>query len=1255
MGLKVAEILLTNYDIWKGRSGKGCPILVVCYTNHALDQFLEGIHKFCKDGIVRVGGRSDNDELEPFSLKNLKKIQLNERKRSSAVHQGERDCRKILHESRSKIEVASAKIKSCTTNFLPISERQVMEKIIPHTQYKSLISKDRKENRTNVLASWLGISTKEQNTDHSQQNDLTAREKLSMIWKDYILNDVQPMQKDEALSIKDIPKLYLQSRAQLYKAWLSDYNSDFQLANTNADSLQIRSNKSRSKIMSWRELRDGISDPEFRKQLEILKALSPVDDASDEIQKWLNLDHNNWTKDSEESIIKLIDSPPSASSDTEDIEEDRQIEDDDMGLVMEYKVKDTSSSKLNKVSETEWFTVYNERKMQKHLLHILNKPSNMKEDDISKIYNVWRLSMDERQDIYRYWVNKYRTFLRKEVETSEREYVGAIERYREILDMETFEILQKAEVIGMTTTGAAKNRRVLQKVKPRIIIVEEAAEVLESHIITTLNEDCQHLILIGDHKQLRPNPTVYELAKKYNLDVSLFERLVRNDVPCITLEEQHRMRPEISMLLRHEHLYPNLKDHASVSFYEDIKGIDSNICFIEHSYSEEQSSDSTSYTNRHETRFIAHLCKYLLKQGYRPDQITVLSPYMGQVFQLRNGMPKDEFSAVRITAVDNFQGEENDIILLSLVRSQDEGLLAMKKNPIGFLAIENRVCVALSRAKKGLFVVGNFSHLSKHSKIWDTLVNIMSKRNDVKSSLTLRCQNHPNSVVEARTSDDFKAVPDGGCKRTCDERLKCGHICQRFCHILDRSHEMTNCYKLCPNTNACGHKCKKKCFQDCNPCEYVVEKVIPMCGHKAIMKCHSDPIKWKCLAPCAYLLPCGHQCTEECSRCLLKKNHRKQCMVEVERQWPCKHLVKSKCFEDPELIPCPQACNIKLNCGHQCSGSCGECLGGKIHKTCINTCGKTLPCGHSCQFPCSEICPPCSRKCSWICSHGIKCKKKCFEDCMPCTEKCNIKCSHLKCGRSCFEECENLLCDENCSMKLDPCGHPCAGLCGESCPSVCRVCQSHVFAKFADPADKVIALRCKCIVSVSEMDHHMQAETSSSSRESCISRCPLCKKPFFEVPKRYINIMKNKRRTIVEKFKKITGTLSERKREALILKQSIDELKNLGLTAEEAKHLENNIESDLFGVLQITRQTLNALKDLLRLIVNANVESVKGNQNAKRILKEAFKIRKLLMIKRKYTTSQFWHEVNAAIGTLKLKYDMGPCVSRMFNSSGQLL
>ena len=69
----------------------------------------------------------------------------------------------------------------------------------------------------------------------------------------------------------------------------------------------------------------------------------------------------------------------------------------------------------------------------------------------------------------------------------------------------------------------------LKDIGPRIVIVEEAAEVFESHIVASLSKNCEHLILNGDHIQLRPNPAVYKLAKDFDFDVSLFERLVKND------------------------------------------------------------------------------------------------------------------------------------------------------------------------------------------------------------------------------------------------------------------------------------------------------------------------------------------------------------------------------------------------------------------------------------------------------------------------------------------------------------------------------------------------------------------------------------------------------------------------------------------------------------------------------------------------------------------------------------------------------
>lgn len=80
----------------------------------------------------------------------------------------------------------------------------------------------------------------------------------------------------------------------------------------------------------------------------------------------------------------------------------------------------------------------------------------------------------------------------------------------------------------MTTTCAARNHDLLVALGAKVVLVEEAAEILESHILTSLTPSTEHLILIGDHLQLRPAIAVDSLGKNNNLNVSLFERLVNN-------------------------------------------------------------------------------------------------------------------------------------------------------------------------------------------------------------------------------------------------------------------------------------------------------------------------------------------------------------------------------------------------------------------------------------------------------------------------------------------------------------------------------------------------------------------------------------------------------------------------------------------------------------------------------------------------------------------------------------------------------
>ena len=93
----------------------------------------------------------------------------------------------------------------------------------------------------------------------------------------------------------------------------------------------------------------------------------------------------------------------------------------------------------------------------------------------------------------------------------------------------TSDFMDLVKVIGMTSTGAAKHKfKITEMFQPAIMIVEEAAHVLESHVVAALTKHCKQMVMIGDHQQLRPSTADSHLTKKYGLDVSLMERLVEN-------------------------------------------------------------------------------------------------------------------------------------------------------------------------------------------------------------------------------------------------------------------------------------------------------------------------------------------------------------------------------------------------------------------------------------------------------------------------------------------------------------------------------------------------------------------------------------------------------------------------------------------------------------------------------------------------------------------------------------------------------
>ncbi|ODM89373.1 NFX1-type zinc finger-containing protein 1 [Orchesella cincta] len=298
-------------------------------------------------------------------------------------------------------------------------------------------------------------------------------------------------------------------------------------------------------------------------------------------------------------------------------------------------------------------------------------------------------------------------------------------------------LLRQVDVIGMTTTGAAKNHSLLETAAREL----EAAEILEAHIVTSLTEDCHQLILIGDHLQLRPSTNVYQLEQKYHMNVSLFERMILNNINLCTLQvhysyTQHRMCPEVADLIVGP-IYKQLDNHpksSSILMSEESP----RIVFSHPFTSGGHRCELLSKSNYHEADLISGLCEYLLNQGYKPSQITILTTYTGQMFLLKK-LISYACAGVRITCVDNYQGEENDIILLSLVRSN-------KEDKIGFVGIDNRICVALSRAKHGMYIVGNLDSLMRASSTWNQIGAKLEAGGNCGESLELSCTQHGNKT-----------------------------------------------------------------------------------------------------------------------------------------------------------------------------------------------------------------------------------------------------------------------------------------------------------------------------------------------------------------------------------------------------------------------------------------------------------------------------------------------------------------------------
>ncbi|KAL9593532.1 MAG: hypothetical protein Q9219_007511 [cf. Caloplaca sp. 3 TL-2023] len=303
---------------------------------------------------------------------------------------------------------------------------------------------------------------------------------------------------------------------------------------------------------------------------------------------------------------------------------------------------------------------------------------------------------------------------------TELEDIRPFEILRTSRDKANYLLIKEARIIAMTSTHAAIRRQEIAHLGFHYdnVVMEEAAQIteIENFIPLALQNPqkgqlpLQRVVLCGDH--LQNSPIIQNLAFRQfaKLEQSLFLRLVRLGVPTINLDHQGRARPSIAELYKWR--YPKLENLPSVLTEDEYlranAGFRYEYQFIDVSdYKGAGESQPTPhfFQNLGEAEYAVAIYQYMRLLGYPASKISILTTYAGQRALIRDvlghrcarnrlfGLPR------LVTTVDKYQGEQNDYIILSLVRT----------TRVGYLRDIRRLTVALSRARLGLYILGRRS------------------------------------------------------------------------------------------------------------------------------------------------------------------------------------------------------------------------------------------------------------------------------------------------------------------------------------------------------------------------------------------------------------------------------------------------------------------------------------------------------------------------------------------------------------------
>ena len=449
----------------------------------------------------------------------------------------------------------------------------------------------------------------------------------------------------------------------------------------------------------------GVDGPSFRtgQTLAPITGLNPSQQAA--VEKILAANE-----------LAIVHGPPGTGKTTTIIQAIREIVRRDGQKVLVTAPSNAAVDLLSdKLSEAglNVLRVGNPAKVSERLMS-LTLDSKMAGHEQMKEIRKWKKQSAE----FRNMAHKYkRNFGRAEREQRQALFDEARKIMKDVARTEQYiteDLLAKAQIITATLVGA--NHYTVRALRYHTVVIDEAGQGIEpASWIPALKGE--KLILAGDHLQLPPTIKSEEAARK-GLASTLLEKLAARHPEAVTLlEEQYRMNERIMQFSSEGFYEGRLKAHPSVAGHTLFPG-DDPLMFIDTAGTGfDEKAEGTSTTNPEEARFlIRHLASTVAEMETLYTEalptIAVISPYKMQLHELHEALIHTpalaaHHSRISVNTIDSFQGQERDVVYISMTRSNSE-------QSIGFLSDIRRMNVAMTRARKKLVVVGDSGTLSVH-------------------------------------------------------------------------------------------------------------------------------------------------------------------------------------------------------------------------------------------------------------------------------------------------------------------------------------------------------------------------------------------------------------------------------------------------------------------------------------------------------------------------------------------------------------